>query len=202
MATHHQKIMIAHPGRHAAARGPGIERNIFPDDVMIPDGELAGLSLVLEILRHRSHTGELKNGITFSQGCPTFNHYMGFDPRAFADLDASSDDRARTNLDILVQFRGPVQHGGLANLSHMLTHSARAALYSISISIAELSAWASNLLSTEATPCIVPNVPAPLSRVHAPFPPLRISDIFFSNCRTEFHNLGNWGKSVITFNHS
>src|SRR5439155_3558622 len=88
MATHHQKIMIAHPGRHAAARGPGIERNIFPDDVMIPDGELAGLSLVLEILRHRSHTGELKNVITFSKGCPIFNHYMGFDTSAFSDLAA------------------------------------------------------------------------------------------------------------------
>src|ERR671918_880669 len=38
--------------------------------------------------------------------------------------------------------------------------------------------------------------------VQAPLPPWRISAIFFSNWRTECHSFGNWGKSVITFNHS
>ena len=51
VALHHQEILIAHPGHHAAACGPWIERNILAYRVTIADQKLARFALIFEILR-------------------------------------------------------------------------------------------------------------------------------------------------------
>ena len=158
MAIHHQKVMIADPRDHSAARRARIERRILPNRIVIPYVQLARLSFVLQILRRRAHAGEWKDNIAFPQRCAPFDGYMGLDLGPLADLNSRSDDRVRPHLDLGIQFGAAIDDGGGMNFPHGSTNNA-VNFYSLSISMAEISACATNLPSTVATPSIFQNVP-------------------------------------------
>src|SRR4030095_11243605 len=143
VALHHQEILIAHPGHHAAGRGPWIERNILADRVAIADQKLARFALIFEIVRHGTDTREGKYHIAFAERGATGNDRVRVNSTAFADPHAGADDAIRTDLDITVDLGARIDNRRWVHPAHFTKRS-----QANSTSIAEISACATRLPST------------------------------------------------------
>ena len=70
MDSSHQHVVIAHPRRRAFG-GSSVDRDIFPDDIVVSDDHLTYHGVVVgEILRCGTDHGAVTNEISISEGDP------------------------------------------------------------------------------------------------------------------------------------
>src|SRR5215470_15551020 len=105
MTIHHQQIMIAHAGNHSAASCSGIKRHIFPDRIMMPDDEFAGLSSVFEILWNRPNAREREKSIPFPYRSSALDDHMRSNLASLADSDFRANNGVGSDLHIHVELR-------------------------------------------------------------------------------------------------
>ena len=160
VALHHQEILIPHPGHHAAACGPRIERNILAYRVTIADQKLARFALIFEILRRVTDSRERKYHVAFAERGAPGNDRVRMNSTPFADPHAGADDAIRTDLNIAVDLGARIDNRRWVHSAHFTKRS-----QANSTSIAEISACATRLPSTVATPCIFQNEPRRFKQV-------------------------------------
>src|SRR5262245_36604255 len=99
--------------------------------------------------RRGADAGKGINDVSFAQCGASFNDRMGMNSRPFTDLYRPANHTIRPDFNIAVDFGTWIDDRGRVHPAH-LTRSPHAS----STSIAEISACATTLPSTEATPCI------------------------------------------------
>ena len=119
MAVHHQEIVIAHPGHHAAAGRARVEGNIFANGIALADDQFARLAAILEILGRRADGGEGKHHVAFAERGAALDRRVRMDFAALADSHARADHAVRTDLHLAVQLSAGIDDRGRVDAFHV-----------------------------------------------------------------------------------
>ena len=85
--------------------GAAVNGAVFPENVVIADFQIGGISRVLEILGLASYCGEGEKLVAAPKFRMTFQHHMRVEDAFIAELDIRADDTKRTDADIASQRR-------------------------------------------------------------------------------------------------
>ncbi|QYO65161.1 competence/damage-inducible protein A [Leptolyngbya sp. 7M] len=116
MHVGHQQVVVADDGGFACSRSP-VDRDIFPNQIVIPNLHQANGSVVLQILGFKTDRRTWKNLIASTNFRPAVDHRMVTNDRTGTHLDPFSDHRISANLHGGMQFCTGMNHGGGMNQS-------------------------------------------------------------------------------------
>jgi hypothetical protein len=99
MAVRHQQVVIADDGDADVGAGRPINRNVFPDRVMIADNDPRLLASELEILGGAAERCELRDSAFLTDIGMGFDDYVGADTGIFPDRYIGTDNRIRPDFN-------------------------------------------------------------------------------------------------------